>query len=155
MGDGGRDELITLSLDDDSGRRQQASSSEKEGYPNGSETDASATTAAHELETGPILVGEVLPPEDAPSFERFWNACADPQGPLGFALSEWNKLCPDEQRRACERPSLNGTYAGTWLRERAFDLPLSVVERRPCYNGFAAMVYENILESGELDDAAS
>jgi hypothetical protein len=103
---------MTLSPDDDSGHRQQASSSEEEGYPNGSETDASATTAAHELETGPILVGEVPPPEDASSFERFWKACAEPHGPLGFALSEWAKLSSDEQWRACQRPSRNGTYAG-------------------------------------------
>ena len=149
MGDGGGDEPMTLSPDDDFGHRQQASSSEEEGYPNGSETDASATTAAHELETGPILVGEVPPPEDASSFERFWKACAEPHGPLGFALSEWAKLSSDEQWRACQRPSRNGTYAGTWLRQRAFDLPPSVIEDRPSSNGFAAIV---AMSDEEWDD---
>jgi hypothetical protein len=149
MGDGGGDELMMLGVDDDSGHRQQASSSEEEGYPNGSETDASATTAPPDLQTCPILVGEVLPPENASSFERFWKACAEPRGPLGFALSVWDKLSSDEQWRACQRPSRNGTYAGTWLRQRAFDLPPSVIEDRPSSNGLAAIA---TMSDEEWDD---
>jgi hypothetical protein len=148
MGDGGGDELITLSLDDDSGHRQQASSSEEEGYPNGSETDRRDPISSPELASGPILTGEILPPEDEPTFEQFWNACEEPRGYLGFALKEWRKLSRYEQQRACKRPS-HGTYAGTWLRERVFDQPPSVIEDRRTRNGFAAIA---TMSDEEWDD---
>jgi hypothetical protein len=129
VGGGAGDVPITLNLNDDPGHQQQASSSEEGGYPNGSETDRRDPISSPEIANGPILTGEVLPPEDE-SFGQFWNACREPRGYLPFALKEWRKLSRDEQQRACERPSLHGSYAGTWLRERAFDLPPSVIEDR-------------------------
>jgi hypothetical protein len=112
--------------------------SEEGSGPNGSEDCGRYAISSAELEAGPILVGEVLPPEGASSFERFWNSCKEPRGSLVFALSEWNKLSFDEQRRACERPS-NGSYVGNWLRQRAFDLPPTIVERPNERIGFAAI----------------
>ena len=151
VGGGAGDVPITLNLNDDPGHQQQASSSEEGGYPNGSETDRSDPISSPKLANGPILTGEVLPPEDEPTFKQFWKACAEPRGSLGFALSEWAKLSSDEQWRACQRPSRNDTYAGTWLRQRAFDLPPSVIEDRPRYSlaAIAAMSDE------EWDDYTS
>jgi hypothetical protein len=137
-----------LNLNDDPGHQQQASSSEEGGYPNGSETDRSDPISSPKLANGPILTGEVLPPEDE-SFGQFWNACQERRGSLGFALTEWRKLSREEQQRACERPS-NGTYAGTWLRQRAFDLPPSVIEDRPSSNGLAAIA---TMSDEEWDDS--
>ena len=112
----------------DTNYQQQAAPHQASGYPNGSQPEGSNRTRSHEQATEPIVEGEILPPDDAPTFERFWSACAEPRGQLGFALAEWRKLSSDEQQRAYKRPSRNGTWAGSWLRGRMFDLPPNLVE---------------------------
>ena len=113
----------------DTDYQQQATPSKVSGCPNRGEPEDSCQTP--EQATEPICVGEILPPENAPNFERFWNDCSEPRGKSGFAISEWSKLSPEEQRRACERPSNGGAFAGTWLRNRMFNLaPSSIVEHR-------------------------
>jgi hypothetical protein len=91
-GDGGG-ALLNIDADrKEAARRQQPSSSEEGGCPNGNEHDGDGLIWPPEQETEQILVGEVLPPEDAPSFERFWEDCTEPRGPAGFAKAEWRKL---------------------------------------------------------------
>jgi hypothetical protein len=138
VGGGGGEVLTVDATWDDTVNRQQAAPHNGNSYPNGNQPEGSDQTISREQATGPIVEGEILLP-DAPTFERFWNDCAEPRGPLGFASAEWGKLSPDEQRRACERPSRKGTWVGSWLRGCMFDLPLSIVERPYSTNGFAAL----------------
>jgi hypothetical protein len=150
---GGGGEVSTVDATwDDTVNRQQAAPHKGNGHPNGNEPESSGQAVSPERATEQIFEGEILLTEGAPAFEHFWKACAEPRGPLGFAQAEWRKLSPDEQRRACERPSRNGTWAGSWLRGRIFDLPPNIVERRHTSNPFAALAYESMLEERAAQD---
>jgi hypothetical protein len=110
-----------------------------------------------------VIDGEVLPPEDAPAknssapqknFDRFFDACAEPRGLKYVAEREWRKLSPDEQQRACERPSNGRTFACSWLRDKAFNLTTSEAEHRHggrpyghtyTTNGFARIAREDVM----------
>jgi hypothetical protein len=142
LGEGGGEEPIVMEREgsgSDTHHQQQAAADKESGFPSRSEPEDNNQTSSPEHATEPIIEGEILPREDA--FEDFWNACAEPRGPLGFALIEWRKLSHEEQHRAFQRPSRNGTFAGSWLRERAFDLPSDIIERpySPNRNGFATI----------------